>query len=631
MLNPVNRAPQIPRKIRDIRPKRQLARDRESETRQQQQQQQQDDDWWRQADNADEVAHFRGGTTVNRLNRTSKITPSTNAKLPTSEPFIQEVGDSGGKPRNGIINNLTQLLGKIRQNRKKIFWGAVVMISWRTIYLLDLEQYANAEAERSTHKISSLPHDVRMKSIEDEISLLDKMTDDMLTSTFNKSPKVGGSGISSSSSLIKSASINSMSRADTMEFHPQHASGHMAESDRFGANEISYDKDPSLQAALSHFSSPLRGKETISRTFNNFNSQNLMSNSMNNPKSTHQTPGHIAESIRFGGNEFSDSYHKDPSLQAALSHFSSPLHGKETTSQSLNNPNSQSRMSNYVSNPFSTPNNKLLNDAPGSTAGLDCSNYGGPFDPSESADLVYWRDIPTDASITSPFYNAQAQEATTGSIWRTKYLTFEMDVSCFLRHSLYWFCCLYHKSLHSSYLLTSARKDAGWNNMRLGLENMLILAHAMGRTLVMPPRRQMAHGMQSYTSGGNAVSFSDFFDIEAIGAKQKGLQIITMEQFLEREAVNGHLKSNTNGDILYPPNNQVKWDNQRLQPLWTYIRNVTKIFQWNPMDGVSCYVAFLLLFASWIPTHFLDVSDTGLPCFSRWRTTHLFNDDRCFE
>jgi len=631
MLNPVNRAPQIPRKIRDIRPKRQLARDRESETRQQQQQQQQDDDWWRQADNADEVAHFRGGTTVNRLNRTSKITPSTNAKLPTSEPFIQEVGDSGGKPRNGIINNLTQLLGKIRQNRKKIFWGAVVMISWRTIYLLDLEQYANAEAERSTHKISSLPHDVRMKSIEDEISLLDKMTDDMLTSTFNKSPKVGGSGISSSSSLIKPASINSISRADTMEFHPQHASGHMAESDRFGTNEISYDKDPSLQAALSHFSSPLRGKETTSRTFNNPNSHNHMSSSMNNPISTRQSPGHMAESVRFGSNEFVDSYHKDPSLQAALSHFSSPLHGKETTSQSVNNPNSQSRMSNYVSNPFSTPNIKLRNDAPGSTAGLDCSNYGGPFDPSESADLVYWRDVPTDASFTSPFYNAQAQEATTGSIWRTKYLTFEMDVSCYFTTFSVLVLLLVSQVLTFILSANSAREDAGWNNMRLGLENMLILAHAMGRTLVMPPRSQMAHGMQSYTSGGNAVSFSDFFDIEAIGAKQKGLQIITMEQFLEREAVNGHLKSNTNGDILYPPNNQVKWDNQRLQPLWTYIRNVTKIFQWNPMDGVSCYVAFLLLFASWIPTHFLDVSDTGLPCFSRWRTTHLFNDDRCFE
>lgn len=144
--------------------------------------------------------------------------------------------------------------------------------------------------------------------------------------------------------------------------------------------------------------------------------------------------------------------------------------------------------------------------------------------------------------------------------------------------------------------------------MRLGLENMIILAHAMGRTLVMPPRRQMAHGVQSY-----AVSFSDFFDIEAIGAKQKGLNIITMEQFLEHEAINGHLKSYTNGDILYPPNNQVNWDNQRLQPLWAYIRNVTKMFQWNPMDGVSCCFAFLLLFSSWILTLFLVFQILAFP------------------
>jgi len=31
--------------------------------------------------------------------------------------------------------------------------------------------------------------------------------------------------------------------------------------------------------------------------------------------------------------------------------------------------------------------------------------------------------------------------------------------------------------------------------MRLGLENVVLLAHSMGRTLVMPPRRQLAHGM----------------------------------------------------------------------------------------------------------------------------------------
>ncbi len=125
--------------------------------------------------------------------------------------------------------------------------------------------------------------------------------------------------------------------------------------------------------------------------------------------------------------------------------------------------------------------------------------------------------------------------------------------------------------------------------MRIGFENILVLAHAMGRTLVMPPRRQIAHGIQSDTSGGNAVSFSDFYDIEAISAKQIGLNIITMEQFLDREGLKGYLKSNKTGHILYPPNSQSKWDNQRLQPLWDYIRNVSKIFPWDPMQGVLVF------------------------------------------
>jgi hypothetical protein len=87
------------------------------------------------------------------------------------------------------------------------------------------------------------------------------------------------------------------------------------------------------------------------------------------------------------------------------------------------------------------------------------------------------------------------------------------------------------------------------------------------------------------------VSFGDFYDVEAIGAGQRGLNIITMEQFLEREAVTGQLQSRAGGDaILYPPDNRVQWDNQRLDPLWRYIRNVTTTFQWNPKDCVSAWI-----------------------------------------
>jgi hypothetical protein len=95
--------------------------------------------------------------------------------------------------------------------------------------------------------------------------------------------------------------------------------------------------------------------------------------------------------------------------------------------------------------------------------------------------------------------------------------------------------------------------------------------------------------LQMDGSGSNQVAISDFFNIERIGAKQKGLNIITMEQFLEREGLQGNLRSYFDGEseVIYPPNNRIKWDNQPLDPLWKYIRNVTKTFQWNPNECVS--------------------------------------------
>lgn len=227
---------------------------------------------------------------------------------------------------------------------------------------MDLEQYTNyttaKEEQKTTQKINYVPLEVRMKSIEDEISSLNEITDDMLTSTLGKSSNIRDS--ENSVLLVKSGGVNSMSRTQLL---PQH------------------------------------------------------------------TSGHIAEPVKFPRDEFVGSNQEDTSLLAALSHFSSPLHGKDTT-RFPNGMKSQNHMSNYLNDPISTPSH-------GSTAGLDCSIYGGPFRESESADLVYWRDIPTDASFKSPFYNAQAQESTTDSIWNTKYLTFEMDVSYF---SQIYFC-----------------------------------------------------------------------------------------------------------------------------------------------------------------------------------------------
>ena len=89
-------------------------------------------------------------------------------------------------------------------------------------------------------------------------------------------------------------------------------------------------------------------------------------------------------------------------------------------------------------------NNNNNNEIPSvPLAGLDCSAYGGP-DNEKAEEMVYWSDIPSDNAHVSPFYAPN------------HYLTFEPD-------------------------------GGGWNNIRMSMETVLAMAHAMGRTLVLPP------------------------------------------------------------------------------------------------------------------------------------------------
>jgi hypothetical protein len=79
-----------------------------------------------------------------------------------------------------------------------------------------------------------------------------------------------------------------------------------------------------------------------------------------------------------------------------------------------------------------------------SIQGLSCTKFGGPSD-EDAQEMVYWRDIPPDSLHISPF---KRRDGT------TQYLTFEPDFG-------------------------------GWNNIRMGMETVVALAFAMGRTLVL--------------------------------------------------------------------------------------------------------------------------------------------------
>jgi len=186
-----------------------------------------------------------------------------------------------------------------------------------------------------------------------------------------------------------------------------------------------------------------------------------------------------------------------------------------------------------------------LHAFPGS---LDCSNHGGPAN-ELAADMIYWSDIPSDRAFKSPFYSNDT----------TKYLTFEPDF-------------------------------AGFNNMRMAFETITLLAHSMGRTLVMPPSEGV------YWLHNKPFSFHDVYDIGKISSEHAGLDIITMEQFLKAEAMTGNLTNKDAGTVTYPPdNNRTNWNFPALaggdmRILKEYLRSVAFTAEnWQPGECLASF------------------------------------------
>lgn len=177
-------------------------------------------------------------------------------------------------------------------------------------------------------------------------------------------------------------------------------------------------------------------------------------------------------------------------------------------------------------------------------AGLSCKDHGGPDDESAS-EMIFWSDIPTDSNYKSPFYDPE------------KYITFEPDAG-------------------------------GWNNIRMAYETILVLAHATGRTLVLPPEKKMYLLGKGGKEHKNDFSFHDFFHLDSISMEHEGFNIISMEEFLTRKGITGELKDTETGQVLKPPGNKTNWNGQNLQSLFEYLRKVGKYPQgWNPLECIA--------------------------------------------
>jgi hypothetical protein len=189
-------------------------------------------------------------------------------------------------------------------------------------------------------------------------------------------------------------------------------------------------------------------------------------------------------------------------------------------------------------------------------AGLNCEAYGGPSE-DIAKEMVYWSDIPSDSKFVSPFYQGNSGYDDKAHV---QYMTFEPD-------------------------------GGGWNNIRMAMETVVVLAHAMGRTLVLPPA-QGIYLMKKDRRHNVDFTFADFFHLESLANEHTGLDIISMEEFLKREAMSGRLRHKETGDISFPPGNRTNWNgikDAEKNILKEYLRNVTHTPTWRPG---SCLAAF---------------------------------------
>jgi len=179
-------------------------------------------------------------------------------------------------------------------------------------------------------------------------------------------------------------------------------------------------------------------------------------------------------------------------------------------------------------------------------AGLTCDTYpGGPFSEDLTREMVYWSDIPSDADYKSPF-KRDKEEA-------VMYMTFEPD-------------------------------GGGWNNIRMAMETVVVMAHAMGRTLVLPPEQRFYLLMKNKKNEKTGFSFADFFHLDSLHMEHSGLDIITMEEYLVREGMTGNLRDKDTGQITFPPGNRTNWNEEGpFHPqLKDYLRQVAYTPHWTP-------------------------------------------------
>ena len=107
----------------------------------------------------------------------------------------------------------------------------------------------------------------------------------------------------------------------------------------------------------------------------------------------------------------------------------------------------------------------------------------------------------------------------------------------------------------------------------------------------MPPEQGMYLLHKGDSGQKNRFSFTDFFHFDSMAVEHAGVEIISFEEFLKREVMDGQMKDKE-GNVAFPPYNRTNWngvDKKEVNDLDKWVRT----FATNPIWAFDeCMAAF---------------------------------------
>lgn len=422
-----------PRNIKDIRPKRHLLRP--SEKKRQQQSNDDDSSWYSSVvgDDSSTVGNrrqFRYGSYDYNEDR-DDISHSRNCSLCS---LLKRLFRCMIRICAMIKNGYHRIREMPTHKRRKRFLMLMILICALRSMFMNLDQYTTMFDTNNEKYDSNKPIRMqrRQQSRDDIFTTLkgvDKEMNDMTASMFGILSKTQTKTMGAASDSGTS-SLRGLSSSSNHNVGVQQQSKPMISA----PGKVAGSYSNSISTANKMISSNMMETKVSSQLSS---SNSLVGVQQQSPISNSQT--YKSPAVQ-SGNQYSSGKPIGNSQQQSMS-ASSGLRSNQLASSNLIGSSQQQTGSGLGGS--SILNTQLENKQPlvgsintnhnsqnrKSSEGLQCEDHGGPSIESDYSEIVYWKDIPTDLSFTSPYYNPQAQEASSSSFWKTKYLTFEMDVS----------------------------------------------------------------------------------------------------------------------------------------------------------------------------------------------------------